>query len=303
MPLIVGDLTDPHVAAVVDELTSPATVLDAASLLHSPITLLDDQVIVGGVPLAIGTGWLRRLAPEGWAEAMSKPGVDAAARAAAMSALAAIARDERIRWLTPIEHLGAAENKPYQYRRARELGVPIPEWIVSTDPSAIPTSGQWVSKPLGPGSFIDGDGKGWIVPTAQVDVTGDRDVIARVPFILQRMIRATRHARVITVGSSVFSATLHADALPLDWRLSEAGHYGFEPTPVPEEVHSHAAAAARACGVGYSAQDWIRDELGRWWFVDLNPAGQWLFLPDDVSQAVTAAIANFLNPEHAGVVP
>ena len=38
----------------------------------------------------------------------------------------------------------------------------------------------------------------------------------------------------------------------------------------------------------------IRDESGRLVFLDLNPGGQWLFLPDMITNAVTAAIASFM---------
>ncbi|WP_404385796.1 hypothetical protein LL946_06060 [Knoellia locipacati] len=94
---------------------------------------------------------------------------------------------------------------------------------------------------------------------------------------------------------TVYSATLAASELPLDWRLAEAGHTGFTTVPAPAEVHDLAARATAVLGVGYSAQDWICDEDGFWWFVDLNPAGQWLFLPHEVADAVTAEIAAFLD--------
>ena len=38
-----------------------------------------------------------------------------------------------------------------------------------------------------------------------------------------------------------------------------------------------------------------RDTDGGWWFIDLNPAGQWLFLPTGPATGVTAAVAAFLN--------
>ena len=226
-------------------------------------------------------------------------GLKSAERTASVSALAAIVRSEGIEWLTQLDVFGAAENKPLQYQRAAQAGVPIPEWVVTTDANALPTEGEWVSKPLGRGSFIDDKGGGWVVPTAAVDLRKHRQELIRVPFLLQRQILATIHARVVTVGvppsCTVQSATLAASELPLDWRLAEAGHLGFTATPAPARVHALAVKATTALDVGYSAQDWICDQDGAWWFVDLNPAGQWLFLPPEVAHAVTAAIAAFLD--------
>lgn len=179
MPLIVGDLTDVHVAAVVERLQTPPTLLNAAFILDHPFSVSADGIEAAGVRIEPRCGWLRRLAPEGWAESMNDPGRHGAARAAAMSALASIARDERINWLTPLDVLGGAENKPFQYRRAAAAGVPVPEWVVTTDVNRVPRCGEWVSKPLGPGYFIDESGTGWVVPTSAVDLN-DRATIIRV---------------------------------------------------------------------------------------------------------------------------
>lgn len=294
MSLIVGNLSDLHVQAVVEVCDVEPVVVDAAAILDSSVTIGPDLLEIHGTWVKPGRGWLRRLAPEGWTENISGPGIDAVCRSAAVSALAAIARDERFGWLTNLDHLGGAENKPYQYRRASAVGVPIPDWVVTTDADAVPLDGTWVAKALGPGSFIDDAGDGRIVPTRRVD-TAERETIARVPFILQRLVEARAHARVVTVGKSAWSAILPADGLPLDWRTSPAGHSGFTPTPVPDYVHDLALTAACSTGVGYSAQDWIEDAAGTWWFIDLNPAGQWLFLPDAVAGPVTAAIARHLD--------
>jgi hypothetical protein len=48
-------------------------------------------------------------------------------------------------------------------------------------------------------------------------------------------------------------------------------------------------------GVAYSSQDWIDDGAPEPAFIDLNPAGQWLFLPESIAGAVTEAIAAHLT--------
>lgn len=273
---------------------SAVVIVDAADLLTRRVVIRPDAVEIDGARLPSGAGWLRRLAPEDWASGVTNTGAAGAARSAAVSALAAMVRADEFRWLTPLDALGAAENKPFQYRRAAAVGVPVPDWLVTTDPSAVPTDGEWVSKPLGRGSFIDERGSGRVVPTARANL-GDPQVIARVPFILQRLVQAKRHARVVTVKDHVWSATLSARDLPLDWRMSAEGHQGFSIRPAPTFVHRWAIEAARSVGVSFSSQDWIQDHSGMWWFVDLNPAGQWLFLPQATAAAVTADIAKYLE--------
>ena len=82
--------------------------------------------------------------------------------------------------------------------------------------------------------------------------------------------------------------------LPLDWRADEGAHSSFRPGSYPA-IGDRAVALAARLGVGYSSQDWIIDSAGNSTFLDLNPAGQWLFLPEQTACAVTGAIAGWLT--------
>jgi hypothetical protein len=103
---------------------------------------------------------------------------------------------------------------------------------------------------------------------------------------------AERHLRVVTVNKRVWACELKAGALPLDWRKDEDAHHSFVPTH-DEGVESSALAIAAAASLGYSSQDWII-QSGTAYFVDLNPAGQWLFLPEPVASEVSVEIASWL---------
>jgi hypothetical protein len=60
-----------------------------------------------------------------------------------------------------------------------------------------------------------------------------------------------------------------------------------------QPLAASAVRLAAALGVGYTSQDWI-DDGDRVVFIDLNPGGQWLFLPPEVARPATAAIAKHL---------
>ena len=293
--MIVGASDDPHVRAVVAAARYPVEVLDASTWGKRPLTLTTSGLEVDARPLLAGNGWIRRIAPTTRGDRLGDGTMLGAQRAAGLSALAAVLHDDRIGWLTPIQAFGTAENKPVQYRRAEAVSVPVPTWLVTTDPRSVPVGGEWVAKPLGPGFFYE-DSAARIVPTTALS-TAEVEAVRGAPFLIQQRIEAEAHARIVTVRSRTFGAVLDASNQPLDWRLSKEAHTSFAPFEVPDQVCLWAAAAARANGVGYSAQDWILDKEGRWWFIDLNPAGQWLFLPGPVADAVTAAVAHHLEGE------
>lgn len=290
--LIVGDRQDPHVDAVLRVVGTPVSVIDAGSFASQPLTLTKNGLEVDGTLIA-GRGWIRRLAPTTWVVSDDDATVESARRSAGLSTLAAVLHDERITWLSPIGALGVTENKPFQYRLAADAGAPVPEWLVTTDPTRAPRDAGWVTKPLGPGGLLSETGA-TIVPTTAFRPE-HRSALSHAPFLLQRSVEARMHARVVTVCTNVYSASLDARGLPLDWRLSEDAHRSFTPRPVPDNIAALALAVAHTAGLGYSAQDWIRGVDDRWWFVDLNPAGQWLFLPEPTASKISRAIANFLT--------
>jgi glutathione synthase/RimK-type ligase-like ATP-grasp enzyme len=98
----------------------------------------------------------------------------------------------------------------------------------------------------------------------------------------------------VTVRHRAWTAALDARGVPLDWRGDIEAHGAFEPTKTPSQVREAALGLAASLGLGYSSQDWIETADG-YWFLDLNPSGQWLFLPEPVAGQVTSAVATWLR--------
>jgi hypothetical protein len=119
------------------------------------------------------------------------------------------------------------------------------------------------------------------------------DLLAGAPFLVQPALNASAHLRVVTVRQKAWVSELESDSVSLDWRATAAAHSAFHPARYPE-VAEEASKLAAKMRVGYSSQDWLVDQSGVAHFLDLNPAGQWLFLPNQVSEEVTLAIAEWL---------
>jgi len=278
-------------------------IVDVFGLEESGYLLHDHELRVGevggGIELAAGTrGWIRRLAPPKW-----RPGVVGGSQAGAVrtswtALMVAIAGDTSIEWLTPLVRLFPAENKLLQERIARELGIRTPLTAVTSDRSLIPAAlgRDLIVKPLGVGHYANHDAAEQVVWTQPLDVGApELDLLTGAPFILQERVAADRHLRVVTVLDQAWVYELDATGVELDWRLTEEAHHSFAATQEPE-VAQQALALAAKTKVGYSSQDWIvaGDDA---YFVDLNPAGQWLFLPEPNVSEITESIAAWLAGE------
>lgn len=241
-------------------------------------------------------GWIRRLAPPHWRRGVQAGTEQAAVRSAWTALLSAIASAAGVSWLTPLESLFLRENKLVQTAAATRLGIQAPKTVVVSDRSRIPTElGQeFVVKPLGSSTFSGADGVEQVVWSQGVSRdSAILDLLRAAPFILQARLEALRHLRVVTVSKQVWACELAAvEGLPLDWRRDESAHESFLPVSHPE-LERQALRLAASLDLGYSSQDWIETEDGPF-FIDLNPAGQWMFLPQETSTAITEAIATWL---------
>ncbi len=305
--VVIGSLPDPHVAAVLATASAaPVMTVDAGSIsgrsfyLHNGIFELGEE---GGQdePLLIRPGepvfgWIRRLAPPDWLRGLMVDSHDAAVRTAWLSLVLAVLRTCQVRWLTELDALVAAENKLIQHATAARLGICVPESIVCSDAAAarLALGDEIVLKPIGVGHYYEDDVP-FVVYTTAVDMEGpELKALATAPFLAQRRLHARRHLRVVTVCDRIWTAGLEAEGVPLDWRQEAAAHRSFLPTTIPSDVELGARELAAELHLGYSSQDWIVCDDGCY-VVDVNPGGQWLFLPDPIAIDISKAIAEWLE--------
>lgn len=303
---MVGSNDDPHVSAVLASTSArPVLVIDVATFAARSYALEDGYLRVDDAPgketVEIGgdwnvRGWIRRIAPPEWQRGLAVESHEAAVNTAWLALLTAAVRTCGVTWLTGLDALVAAENKLVQQAAARKVGAWTPPTIVTSDANAAQDAlgDDIVLKPLGPGHFFE-DGKPRVVYAAAVS-SSDRELgaLASAPFLAQRRIHARRHLRVVTVQDSVWAAELDASSHTMDWRADPDAHRRFTSITVAEDVSVAALAVAAQLGLGYSSQDWVLADDGPY-LLDVNPAGQWLFLPPETARPVTMALGDWLS--------
>jgi hypothetical protein len=300
-PLIVGDRTDRHVQAVLDALqvrgAIDPVVLDAPLLQQRGFFVDLDHVRHGAADLPVnetGRGWLRRYAPSAWGAGAIAGSLESVTKGAFLSLVGSISRVGKRDWLTPLDKLLAAEDRLYQLERARELGFFVPRTVVTSNPQeAVEMLGpHFVVKPLATGYFLNNGMEQAVFTT---ELTADEAVgldFGAAPFVAQQRLHVREHLRIVTVRGDAWASKLSGDDRPIDWRQQESAHGEWTPCS-DNETCEGALALAATLGAGYSSQDWVRCDEGVA-FLDLNPGGQWLFLPSAVAAAVTRAIAGYL---------
>jgi glutathione synthase/RimK-type ligase-like ATP-grasp enzyme len=173
-----------------------------------------------------------------------------------------------------------AARKPLQLALARALGLSIPRTVMSNDAAHIRAlwdacGGHCVYK-----TFTAPD---WTIAETRpmtLDVLADLDKLRHAPVIVQERIDG-RDVRVTVIGDRVCAALTHA-RLPegvVDTRLDRAATW--TPHDLPTEVRSRLSLLLDRLGLDYGCIDLRLCPDGRHVFLEINPAGQFLFMEID----------------------
>lgn len=193
----------------------------------------------------------------------------------------------------------AAELKPLQLGLARRLGFTVPETMIGNDPEAVRAfvarvhddGGRVVTKLLTPLSqTMRGDG-----PFVYTHTLRDVDVLAlddvrHAPQIFQRRVEKTLDVRVQVMGDVVVVGATPCTSD--DWRIDSTGR--FARFAVDAAFADRCRALCRALGLHTGALDFVVDDPGGIFFLEVNPAGEWGFLERDLGEGLPLALGRLL---------
>jgi glutathione synthase/RimK-type ligase-like ATP-grasp enzyme len=206
------------------------------------------------------------------------------------------------RWLNPPIHMLAAENKPRQLALAAALGLRIPATIVTNCPNDVARfikDGPSVVKPLRSALLESADGERVIFTSRIGRVTAEAaQSIEAAPFILQREIAKRFDIRVTVIGERTFATEIDSQAnkeTTVDWRSGSRADLEHRIHALPSSVAGQCIALTKVLELRFGAIDLIQDQSGQYWFLEINPNGQWAWIETRTGQPISSAIADELQ--------
>lgn len=205
------------------------------------------------------------------------------------------------RWLSRPDAIMLAEDKPRQLLLAKELGFLVPDALVTNDLNAAanfldgPSS---IAKPLRE-ALLEGDEER-VIFTTRVERAAKRDArsFAAAPIILQREIGKLADVRVTVVGERVFAAAIYSQAdesTAVDWRRGGSGDLPHQAIILPDALSDQCVRLVKAMGLGFGAIDLVWAEAEVFWFLEINPNGQWAWIQNRTGQPIASAIVDELQ--------
>lgn len=194
------------------------------------------------------------------------------------------------KWLNhPLQNFKAS-HKIEQLTSARECGLAVPSWIVTTIPkeaeSFLNANGQdLIAKPLASG-FIERDQpkEDTLIYTRSIDQS-HMPLFNRLPgcpVLFQERVNKEADVRVIVVDNRMIAVSMIAkdgDGMQrLDIRRDNMQEVQYSQIPVPHKVAESISRLMYAYGIRFAAIDFAIDAHGKWIFFEVNPNGQWAWL-------------------------
>lgn len=200
------------------------------------------------------------------------------------------------KWLNSPSSIFAAEDKPKQLLLAKKLGFFVPDNIVTNDIGKV-IKGNLIAKPLSQ-SLID-DGQEKVIFTNRIDEIDNefKESLAYSPVIFQQEIKKKYDIRVTVVGKNVFATAIHSQEnyeTSVDWRKGGNVNLIHESINIPLDIESLCIEMVKVLNLKFGAIDLICDREGKYWFLEINPNGQWAWIENRTNVPISERIVDEL---------
>jgi glutathione synthase/RimK-type ligase-like ATP-grasp enzyme len=117
------------------------------------------------------------------------------------------------------------------------------------------------------------------------------------PGIIQTALTDKLDIRVTVVEDRVFAASITADGQPIvgDWRAKKADTH-FTEYNLPQEIRRRCLRLIELLGLCFGGIDLVLHD-GEYYFLEVNPTGEWAWLVDAAGLPIDEAIADALVRE------
>ncbi len=187
-------------------------------------------------------------------------------------------------WVTAPWLLYKARVKPNQLSVAHEVGLNVPKTLITRDRRLIETfyhecaNGVVVKSLKVP--FVESEDTYHVLRTQEVTRDDlENPSLYVCPTIFQEKISVLHELRIVAIGRHLFAfkATMKGGR-PLDIRSGELGKVEYTPYSISKDMRDKILGVLNHFNLPFSSMDFLVDQDGKEFFVDLNPNGQWLWL-------------------------
>jgi glutathione synthase/RimK-type ligase-like ATP-grasp enzyme len=199
-------------------------------------------------------------------------------------------------WLSEPFYVYKAENKLLQLKTAQKIGFKIPPTLITTIKENLrdffyQNKESIIIKPLSQTrvgieksqSFLFTN----IITKGQIDNLDEYDLT---PCIYQKNIEKEYELRVTVVKDKVFAAAVDSqdfEETKLDWRRERLA---FRKVDLPSEIERLCINIVKELNLKFGAIDLIKTKNNEYYFLEVNPNGQWVWIETQTGLEISESI-------------
>ena len=199
-------------------------------------------------------------------------------------------------WINDLNRDEAAHRKVYQLQVAQDVGLTIPETLITNHvEDATQFISQFPQEKVIYKAFSATQQHWRETRLLREDGLRQLENVRYAPVIFQEYIDAVYDIRITVIGNDIFAAAIYSQdtSYKVDFRM-EMDRAKMEAVEVPAEVQEQLLLLMRHLGLEYGAIDMRKTADGQWVFLEVNPAGQYLFVEHKTNQPISKTLANHL---------
>ncbi|HDY7423281.1 TPA: hypothetical protein RQJ46_002916 [Vibrio vulnificus] len=204
------------------------------------------------------------------------------------------------KWFSSPTNIALAEDKPRQLAIATTLGFQVPQGIITNDVFAVmerTMNENLIAKPLRQ-ALLKGKNESVIFTSQIPTLTPEyEDSISFAPSIYQQEISKKYDVRVTVVGNNVFPVAIWSqtsEATKVDWRQGGQIDLVHEHIEIPDDLKMKCIKLVKELNLKFGAIDLICDLDGVYWFLEINPNGQWAWIENQTKLPIASSIVDEL---------
>lgn len=198
---------------------------------------------------------------------------------------------EKAIWINHPVATYKAENKMLQLKYAQELGFLIPQtWVTNGNSLVLENDKYYAVKSIDTLLLRQGNKEAFLYTNIMRGKEITKADLALAPIVVQEFLNPKIDLRVTVVGTKVYAVKILQDGKGTygDWRRAK-DDVKFVKVILPEDINNKCIALVQKLGLIFGGID-LALVKGSYYFVEINPTGEWAWLVESAGLEINWAI-------------